>query len=628
MDHRKLITLFTALVLTLGTSAQVSLYKPATIGQTSRNQKIVKGLEIGDTLAANGAVFFNGISPATGYVLTSDANGKATWQPIFAPTTVTGTWAYVDTLVNNNELLPNQHYYLTDKATLLTAVDTNTFAMQGQYLANYSGTIYWEDIHYQFDDSLITYRADAFGNEVYCTPTFNNLTGLTVHGMFCWGENLQLKNPIKDVIYDCTGSTGSTDNHISGFQPGLGYFYVDARNAIYLLDNTINGISGTELRVSNNVFQDNHLHQALSCTLSTNQGVSGNWVTNGSSIDGFNSSIIRNNRVWSNSTIDGANNAMLEGNLVIGASSLVGSDNARFNGGYLTNGTQVTLLDSAVGSNFWGSASTVNINTTRANPSSTDIFTIFGNIIVEDSSTQNRVFIHGAAGGSPTTVATYGNGNIAGSFINGQNVVVNGGTFTNMAIFKLPYDTLYLHPDSITANTTIVGNFQMIDGTQSAGKIMQSDAYGNASWVNIYGYGEMGFGDSAAVVAVTQNVWEVVTNGNEDLWAVGAIDLVGVTYTNDSLVISRAGTYTIHAQASVTMSSNSRIKLGVYKNGALLCTCVLPVHVDNGRYSIASYLDVAELAFGDVLQVVVMNETDSNPITFKGAKIIIDYKGT
>jgi len=489
--------------------------------------------------------------------------------------------------------------------------DSGSFAAGGYYRANRSGTIDWEVIQYSFEDSLITYRADKNGNEVYCSVLFNTFTSLTVHDMFCWDNAAAANVTVRDAVFECASAT-LINVEIEGFNPGFGVFRVIETGATSITNSKLVGFSGDTILIDNCNFSQNTFIGALSCTITTIQDFVGN-------------------QVYDESFVIVTDTADVGGNFLTGFSSIQASDSTRINGAFLTNGSNAILTNKQVLGNAELSASTVTgscIDGT-GNFSSTDVRAVYANIIIDSLATLGRIDVHGKGGSQLITVAGYGDANIRGTMINNQNVVCTGGTFTNMVIDPIAnLDTLFLNADSITTTTTVVGNFQMYDGTQSSGYLMQCDDYGNASWVSIYAYGEMGFGDSSSVLSVTQNVWEVVTNGNEDLWAVGAIDLENVTYTNDSLVIGRAGTYTIHAQASLTITSNSDVKLGVYKNGSLLCTCVLPVHVDNGQSSIATYLDVAELANGDVIQVVIMNESNSNSITFSGGKIVIDYKGT
>jgi len=542
---------------------------------------------------------------------TGVVGGNGTGKLVKAYCVKSVTWSHADSLLTDSLLDVCCNYFITDKDVLLIPADSGSFAAGGYYRANRSGTIDWEVIQYSFEDSLITYRADKNGNEVYCSVLFNTFTNLTVHDMFCWDNPSAANVTVRDAVFECASAT-LINVEIEGFNPGLGVFRVIETGAISITNSKLVGFSGDTILIDNCNFSQNTFIGALSCTITTIRDFVGN-------------------QVYDESFIIATDTADVGGNFLTGFSSIRASDSTRINGAFLTNGSNAIVTNRQVLSNAELSASNVTgscISGTNVY-SSTDVRAVYANIIIDSLANLGRIDVHGKSGSQTITVAGYGDANISGSMVNSQNVVCNGGTFVDMIIDPISsLDTLFLDSDSITSTSTIVGEFQMYDGTQAAGYLMQSDAYGNASWVSIYAYGEMGFGDSAAVVAVTQNVWEVVTNGNEDLWAVGAIDLDQVTYTNDSLVISRAGTYTIQAQASVTMSSNSRVKLGVYKNGSLLCTCVLPVHVDNGKYSIASYLDVAELAFGDVLQVVIMNETDSNPITFKGGKIVIDYKGT
>lgn len=166
-------------------------------------------------------------------------------------------------------------------------------------------------------------------------------------------------------------------------------------------------------------------------------------------------------------------------------------------------------------------------------------------------------------------------------------------------------------------------NFAITGQGEADGYVLTSDASGNATWQDHTAYGEMGFGDSTSTQALTQNVWHVVTNGNEDLWASAVVDTHAVTYSNDSLIIAKAGTYSVHAQLSVDGSILSIIRLGIYINGALACTCTGYQELTNNTVVQLNYINIDQLNEGDVLQVVITNTANNHDVDAIAGKLTI-----
>lgn len=161
--------------------------------------------------------------------------------------------------------------------------------------------------------------------------------------------------------------------------------------------------------------------------------------------------------------------------------------------------------------------------------------------------------------------------------------------------------------------------------TSTAGNVLTAlDASGTLSWQDPTAYGEMGFGDSLRTIALTQNVFSVVTNSNNTLWSTAAIDLHNVTYSGDSLIIDSAGTYQVNIQLSMDGTSGSVIRLGVFLNGVLACTCTGYQELLNNRILQLSYINIDALNAGDVLQVVITNTANGDDVAAVGGKITVN----
>jgi len=154
--------------------------------------------------------------------------------------------------------------------------------------------------------------------------------------------------------------------------------------------------------------------------------------------------------------------------------------------------------------------------------------------------------------------------------------------------------------------------------------LTSQDAAGNSKWQDHTAYGEMGFGDSTRTIALTQNVFRVVTNSNNTLWSTAAIDLHNVTYSGDSLIIDSAGTYQVNIQLSMDGTSGSVIRLGVFLNGVLACTCTGYQELLNNRILQLTYINIDALNAGDVLQVVITNTANGDDVDAVGGKITVN----
>jgi TusA-related sulfurtransferase len=164
----------------------------------------------------------------------------------------------------------------------------------------------------------------------------------------------------------------------------------------------------------------------------------------------------------------------------------------------------------------------------------------------------------------------------------------------------------------------------LTNGTQADGYVLTSDASGNATWQDHTAYGEMGFGDSTRTIALTQNVFSVVTNSNNTLWSTAAVDLHNVTYSGDSLIIDSAGVYQVNVQLSMDGTSGSVIRLGVFLNGVLACSCTGYQELLNNRILQLTYINIDALNAGDVLQVVITNTANNDDVDAIGGKLMVN----
>jgi hypothetical protein len=136
--------------------------------------------------------------------------------------------------------------------------------------------------------------------------------------------------------------------------------------------------------------------------------------------------------------------------------------------------------------------------------------------------------------------------------------------------------------------------------------------------------GKLGFGDSLRTIAITQNVFSVVTNLNNDLWSTAAVDLHNVTYSGDSLIVDSAGTYQVNVQLSVDGTNGSVIRLGLFINGVLACSCTGYQELSNNHIIQLNYINIDALSAGDVIQVVITNTANNDDVDAVGGKLMVN----
>jgi len=177
---------------------------------------------------------------------------------------------------------------------------------------------------------------------------------------------------------------------------------------------------------------------------------------------------------------------------------------------------------------------------------------------------------------------------------------------------------------SLSTDTGVVFRtpIRIVSAGQGNGKVLTSDASGNATW-QAFSYGEMGFGDSSVLIQLTQNTPVKVTNVNANLWQNGARDTLDVSYVDDSLIINKAGVYNINGYVSLSSSTGATITIKIYLNGALLCDCNAYNSFANNRTVTIPFADIKTFAVGDVLEIYVENTGNNDDVTVRAGKAAI-----
>lgn len=215
----------------------------------------------------------------------------------------------------------------------------------------------------------------------------------------------------------------------------------------------------------------------------------------------------------------------------------------------------------------------------------------------------------------------YANGDTSTFDVRADGVLLQWGANDGNVGIGTETPTEKLHVDG---TVLITDTLTIADGSENSGYVLTSDAAGNATWQDPTAYGEMGFGDSTRLIAITQNVFSVVTNSNNTLWQAAAIDTHNVTYSGDSLIIANSGTYQINTQLSVDGTTGSIIRLGVFINGSLACACTGYQELVNNHIIQISYINIDALNAGDVIQVVVTNTANNDDVDAIAGKITVN----
>ncbi len=135
-------------------------------------------------------------------------------------------------------------------------------------------------------------------------------------------------------------------------------------------------------------------------------------------------------------------------------------------------------------------------------------------------------------------------------------------------------------------------------------------------------HGAMAFGDSATVVALTQNVWAKVTGPVGDLFIIQA--QAGVTIDGDSITIVTDGDYVIDWSTSFNGSASDVFQICIYKNGvqSSIHMSRKTSNADTGNMSLPYYMN--NLVAGDDISFYIRNTGDNDDATFVSGSIIID----
>jgi len=373
------------------------------------------------------------------------------------------TYFQADSLADIKRLNNNCNYFITDKYVLLTPLNDSIFDYKGAYYDSVLGR--WDYVEYLFEDSLITARADIYGNRVYMSKQFFDAYGFSLIDSFEFANSDFLRdNFVYDVVF-YRGSLPCMSNVVSSVTSPLvpSYCVVDASsNTGLFLNNIVKSYGSESYEFSGSGAKtSNEFIYAASSTVNTSATFNGNNIRDNSSIN-----------------ITGA--ASLSDNILLGSSTATLTDNSICNGTSSRNGNIINLAGDSWVSNGTFSASIINSDVASGTSASTDMNAVGGKIILEDSSSCPGCFVYGR-GGYNAELILKGNSFMGGASVFQQIVVCDTGFFSDRVILPQDgVDTFFVTPNN--QSNTILGSTQIIDGNESNGYVLTSNASGNATW--------------------------------------------------------------------------------------------------------------------------------------------------
>jgi hypothetical protein len=490
---KRLISIVAMCIIAVASYAQ-PLQNPATIGSSSRNQRIIKSLAVGDSLLTGGVVGINTDTPTT----TLDVNGSMRVRGLGAGSVISNangvlsigavapvaryfiTYAQASDSVSDGNLTPLAWYNITDDSIYLQAITDSSFALNGYY----ADSVIWEldAIQFDFTNEHIQQRCDRRGNCVGSTFAIASAMGANPIDVFVWGNDNVLGNTVKDAVLDFTGNLdpSAAGNTVLFLSEVTITSNEDIWNNTFA--NTTASILDTA-RVSYGNFESSTL------SVINNAGLL-NGVANNGEITLSGEVLAQGLNVTTNSKVTATNSATIISALLRKGSVLIVSDTVDANGIELWEGDTVIL------------SGTVNAINCRLYTGA-DILAS-GSIFIEGMLIQNVSKFYGSGSGSlsPSFICNQSIVTISGNVDMGNNYISSSivgftdstrcqncwfysvvDTFNGITLDTFNYsifnrNAYYLNLDVDTVSLT--------DGTQGAGKVLTDvTGSGTGTWQDI-----------------------------------------------------------------------------------------------------------------------------------------------
>ncbi len=133
-------------------------------------------------------------------------------------------------------------------------------------------------------------------------------------------------------------------------------------------------------------------------------------------------------------------------------------------------------------------------------------------------------------------------------------------------------------------------------------------------------YHMQSFANESETIALTEDVWAVITNGSTDLWTVVGN---GFTAAGDSVTIVTAGDYSADISVSLHATASDSIQIAIFKNAvrALAPAEVLCIGTETLNLSTPGLL--LNLVAGDDISVRIVNLASSDDAVVTNASLVL-----
>ena len=133
-------------------------------------------------------------------------------------------------------------------------------------------------------------------------------------------------------------------------------------------------------------------------------------------------------------------------------------------------------------------------------------------------------------------------------------------------------------------------------------------------------HGTFYFSDSSFVVALSQNAWSTITNGDNDLFA--SSDTDSMTFAGDSLAILADGDYMVHVSLSFSGTASDVFQLALWKDNAIWSVAM---HRSTGQTDVGNmgFPWYGDLSAGENLTLKIRNTASSDDATVVSCSWVI-----
>ena len=139
--------------------------------------------------------------------------------------------------------------------------------------------------------------------------------------------------------------------------------------------------------------------------------------------------------------------------------------------------------------------------------------------------------------------------------------------------------------------------------------------------LNTVPYIHLALEDSTEVIAITQDVWYLVTNGDSTLWTSQAAERV--TTAGDSITISVAGDYMATLTVNYLATAADSLHIRLAKNHVGTVPEVSEVSIGTEDHALTFTTLLPNLVVGDDIKPQIMNSNGNDDCTILGGSLVL-----